>query len=274
MKKKKAGIYILLAAAALLVGAYAFFCGHAPGAEKVPILMYHSVSADPARAGRYTVTSAEFDSDMAWLASHGYTAVSVSQLEDHVRNGAPLPPKPVCVTLDDGYEDNLTAVLPILQKYGMKATVSVVGDFSSDTGGERTHLDWDDIRLMAASGCIEIGNHTYSMHYNEPGGRRGCKRLPGESGEAYTAALTADLEKLQRELAEKSGVTPTVFTYPYGKISRESGQAVKNAGFGAALTTRPGMCYLTGSEEQLYHLPRLIRPSGIPTSLYMLRLGI
>ena len=273
MKKRKR-IIILCAAALLLIGTYLFFYGHKPGALKVPILMYHSVTAEETKAGRYTVTAEEFESDMRWLSDHGYHTVFISDLENYVRSGTPLPDKPVCVTLDDGYEDNLTLVLPILQKLDMKATVSVVGNFSSDKSAGRTHLDWDDIRQMAASGNIEIGNHTYAMHYNSSSGRRGCKQMAGESDGKYIAALESDLEKLQGELAEKSGVTPTVFTYPYGKISPLSETAVKTAGFGAALTTRPGMCWLSGDEEELYHLPRFIRPSGIATSLFMLRLGI
>ena len=49
----------------LLAGAAAWALPIPPaGAVKVPILMYHSVTDDPAKAGKYTVTAAEFEADM------------------------------------------------------------------------------------------------------------------------------------------------------------------------------------------------------------------
>lgn len=235
--------------------------------------MYHSVTADPKKAGKYTVTAAEFENDMEYLTKNGFTTVFMSDLVKYEEKGTPLPKKPVVVTLDDGYEDNLTNVLPILQKLGMKATISIVGAFSFNTKDNRNTLDLDDIKKLVDSGCVEIGSHTYDMHYDQKGRRRGCAKMPGESLAHYEAALTEDFTKNQTLLTEKCGVTPKVFTYPYGMVSRTAKKVVKALGFKASLVVTPGMNYLTGNPEELFGLHRYGRPSGVDTAEFMKRLG-
>jgi len=282
--KTKKAMIIIAAALAVLAAALCLraFRAHAfdPDAVSVPILMYHSVCPDESLAGRYIVTDSTFREDMEYLKTKGYTAVFVSDLIDYVYDGTPLPAKPVIVTLDDGYLNNLEYVLPILRETGMKAEISVVGAYSGNPGAERekniaySHLDWDEIKTLSDSGYAEIGNHTWDMHGESAGGRRGCKKLPGESAEEYGAAFAGDLEKLQTALEEKTGKTPEVFTYPYGKISPQAEEVLKKLSFRAALTCRPGVNHIVRDPEQLYALRRFNRPSGLGTGTFMALCGI
>lgn len=45
-----------------------------------------------------------------WLSAHGYHPVSLSQLITASQGGAPLPPKPVLLTFDDGLRSVYTKV--------------------------------------------------------------------------------------------------------------------------------------------------------------------
>ncbi len=244
----------------------------------VPILMYHSVCNNTRVQTDYRVSPETFENDLAYLQKNGYTAVFVADLIAYVYEGYPLPEKPVILTLDDGYLNNLTEVLPLLEKYDMKATVSVVGEFSEtfSTSPDRNplyaYLTWEDIRALDASGRVEIGNHTYAMH--EIGTRRGCMKLQGESEEKYDKTLTADLNKLQDALTQQSGLTPIVFTYPYGFISEESLPVIRKLGFLAALTCYERINYITGEPEQLYRLGRFNRTPGISTEAFMQKIGV
>lgn len=239
----------------------------------VPILMYHSVYSDAKRSSDYIVSPDLFRQDMQFIKEKGYTTVFISDLIAYVKEDAPLPDKPIVITLDDGYLNNLVNVLPILEEFDMKAVVSVIGanseEFSQvdDKNLSYAHLSWNEIKELADSGRVEIGNHTYDLH--KIGERKGCMKRSGESAQQYTALLKEDLVKLQSTLEQQVGIAPTVFTYPYGSISDESFDIIKDCGFEAALTCRGTVNMLTKDPEQLYHLCRFNRAPQQSTADFM-----
>ena len=243
---------------------------------KVPIVMYHSVLKDSSKDGTYVVSPSEFENDLVYLLENGYTTIFLQDLVDYVYRGNTPPEKPVVITFDDGYLNNLTYVLPILQKYQAKAEINIVGSYSQrfsetpDPKPNYAHLTWEDIKALRDSGCFEIGNHTYDMHRQTK--RRGCAKNKGEDTESYQAALRADLTKTQELLRENCGITPTVFAYPYGYISEESIQVLKEMGFTVALTCYEKPNYITRNPEKLYALNRYNRPSGVSTEQFMKKL--
>ncbi len=261
----------------LLLPPHALADSQETSSVQVPILMYHSILQHE-NGSVYCLPESVFREDMLYLKHCGYTAVFVSDLVKYDLEGVPLPEKPIVVTIDDGFLNSLTAALPILEETGMKATVSVVGSFTEKSIAENdpnpayAYLTWEDIRALAASGCVEIGNHTWAMHELEP--RKGTRKCSGETVESYQAALRSDLMELQACLEKKSGVTPTVFAYPYGSISPEALPVLKELGFQAALTCNEQINSLTGNCEELYSLGRFNRSSGISTAEFMSRAGI
>ena len=91
----------------------------------VPIIMYHSVKEHTGYDGDYAVSPETVENDLKYLKDSGYTSVSVSDIADYVYYNKPLPEKPVVITADDGFYNNYSDLLPIIEKYDMKATVSV-----------------------------------------------------------------------------------------------------------------------------------------------------
>ena len=130
----------------------------------LPVLMYHSVFSG--RHSDYVVPPEVLESDLAYLSDHGYQAVLVSDLVEYVYNGKPLPEKPVMITFDDGYYNNLEQCLPLLEKYDMCAVISVVGSYIVNQAEQDSHitaysyLTFPEIQTLLESGRIEIGNHT------------------------------------------------------------------------------------------------------------------
>ncbi len=100
--------------------------GNDNGKELV-VIMYHSVLKDTARSGKYIVTPDNLENDIKYLAEHGYTSVLPSDIISYVYENKPLPEKPYLITLDDGSYNNLTYVLPILERNNAYALISVVG---------------------------------------------------------------------------------------------------------------------------------------------------
>ena len=236
----------------------------------VVILMYHSLLKDPARHGKYVVSPDLFESDLKYLKEHGYSFVGMQELIDFVYSGAPLPKKSVVITFDDGYYNNYLYAYPLLEKYDAKMVISVIGKYTDLYDGEKpnayySHVTWDMINEMLASGRVEIGNHTYSMHTN--GERRGSKKIKGETDEHYSKILTEDIGKLQAEMFEHTGTYPSVYTYPFGAISNASFGIIADMGFLASLSCAEKPSTVTrGKPESLRCLGRFLRPTKISSA--------
>ncbi len=239
----------------------------------VPIIMYHSVLKQSANLGKYVITPTELENDLKYLSDRGYSAINMTELIDYVYTGSPLPAKPVIITFDDGLYNNYAYGRPLLEKYKMKAVISIVGKYSEDysihpsTNLNYAHISWDQLKEITDSGYFEIQNHTYNMH--STGVRLGTKRKRGESLEQYKMVLNSDISKLQQKITLATGITPNTFTYPFGFISKESEAILKDMGFKASLSCYEGVNKLkVGDTESLYQLKRKNRPHGISTTQF------
>ncbi|MEX1198504.1 MAG: polysaccharide deacetylase family protein [Pseudohongiellaceae bacterium] len=95
--------------------------------QRLSILIYHRVvkERDWMRPGE--PTQAEFAWQMQLLQRH-FTVLPLSRAVDMLRRNC-LPPRAACVTFDDGYADNAIVALPVLQQYGIAATVFVAAGY-------------------------------------------------------------------------------------------------------------------------------------------------
>ena len=240
---------------------------------EVPIIMYHSVLKDPERTGKYVITPKQFEEDLIYLKNNGYTTITVNDLIDWVYDGKSLPDKPIILTFDDGYYNNYLYVFPLLKQYECKAVMSVIGNYTdqySESGEKNayySHITWDMVSEMLESGNIEIANHSYDMHTLNKG-RKGSNKKKEESYEVYKSTFERDLEEFQKKIEEKTGYIPRTYTYPYGSVSKDSLNFVKELGFYASLSCAEGKNYLTGDKEELYLLKRYIRTGFDETSKF------
>lgn len=245
---------------------------------EAPILMYHSVCVNAKVHSDYYISPERLEGDLKYLRGHGYTTVFISEIADYAEGKGSLPEKPIALTFDDGYYNWLTDVLPLLERYDMKATMNVVGAY---TEGEETaqnrspaysYLTWEEIKTLSASGRVEIGSHTWDMH--ELGTRRGCKKMKGETAAHYAEALTNDLTRLQNALQENCDMIPATFAYPYGEISREASPVLQALGFRAALTCDERINKLTRDPAILFSLGRINRAARYSTAAFMQKYGL
>lgn len=243
--------------------------------EKIflPVIMYHSIVNNEAAVNDYTVTPEIVENDLKYLSENGYTAVSTEDVIRYVNGGDNLPPDPVIITADDGFYNNSTYLLPLLEKYNMKAVISIVGYYSEVTAAadphvpEYSYLTWNDITRLKNNGRIEIANHTYNMHFDK--GRKGCSRLYNESYDEYADALFEDIGLCQTLLSLNCGITPVVFTYPFGCISEESIPILKSMGFAAAFSCYERPNYITRDPDCLFTLDRYNRSGYLSTEEFM-----
>lgn len=92
----------------------------------IPILCYHSIDV----SGSLISTSpALFASHMAYLAASHYRVVSMAEAVECCTNGDLLDRQTVVLTFDDGYANNHAEALPVLKRYGFRATFYIATGF-------------------------------------------------------------------------------------------------------------------------------------------------
>ena len=281
VKVKKIVVVILISICSLIgviyVGGSAFseYVQDADEPIFLPAIMYHSICNNEPR--EYSCTPLQLEKDLNWLRHNGYTAVSAKQLIEYTEGKGELPDKPVLITFDDGFYNNLSLALPLLVKYDMNAIVSCVGSFTDTRAPADPHIDkysyltWEDISALTASGRIELGNHTYDMH-SVFGERKGCAKISCESDEAYSELLFNDIGLMQSESVINTGCEPTVFAYPFGSICRESIPVLRRLGFHMTLTCSESPNYITRDPKCLYGIGRYNRSGLYSTEEFMERI--
>ncbi|MDD3243193.1 MAG: polysaccharide deacetylase family protein [Eubacteriales bacterium] len=244
-----------------------------PGEIRVPILMYHHLTTLPRLAGKYSLPVEQFRRDLADLQEQGYTSITMSQLIGHVKEGSPLPKKPVIITFDDGNESFYTYAYPLLQEYNMCAVLGVVGAYADkytlmeDHNPHYSYASWDELKEMGQSGYVELQNHSYDLHGTSQK-RKGCHMLPEESPQEYLRAMREDVGLLQDILEKKTGSRPNTMVYPFGSYSGESAQAMRQLGFQAALTCEERINVVRYDDDFLFHLGRFNRPNGLSSEAF------
>lgn len=96
--------------------------------DQLAVLTYHRVDWQDARPclspAQLSATPDAFEQQMVHLAQRCHV-VSIDDALASVRDGAPLPPRAVLVTFDDGYCDFAEHAWPVLRKLGLPVTLFV-----------------------------------------------------------------------------------------------------------------------------------------------------
>lgn len=208
---------------------------HAGEDNRVPILMYHKVNPNPTTGGLgLRVTPGSFERQMRYLDKNGFQTISLEHVMSHYTERKPLPPRPIVITFDDGYEDNYRYAFPILKRYNMIATIFVVADtiggineFDYKSGHQPMNkmATWDQLKEMAAYG-ISIESHTVTHPH-----------MAEVSLEQARQELVESKEILEKGL----GRPVNYFCYPYGSYNQDVAKLVEESGYKAAVTTVQGL---------------------------------
>ena len=236
------------------------FCGlgswrvSAHGRTPLPVLMYHHVVVDGTECNDMTVTESRLEKDLSWLRDRGYQSVLPRELAE----GDPLPEKPVLITFDDGYRSNYDLLYPLLQKYQMKAVISVIVEMPELPADN--FLTWDMCREMTGSGLVEIGSHSFALHNLgdlggcfDPGGVNGIQRKPDETDEGFQTRVLDDIQKSYDLIEQKVGQAPVFFAYPFG-LKEPDAEELVNRLFPVTAVTKPKVADLN---RGLHDLPRI-----------------
>lgn len=112
---------------------------------RLTTLIFHRVLDEPDPLFPEEMHARRFDEICGWLASW-FRVQPLDEAAAALRAGR-LPARSLCITFDDGYEDNHRVAMPILQRHGLQATFFVATGFLD--GGRM----WNDTLIETARGC-------------------------------------------------------------------------------------------------------------------------
>ncbi len=171
---------------------------HWPGApaQRLSVLIYHSVSETPEPLGHADVDAAAFAMHLRVLAS-AFNVLTLGEAARRLRDGT-LPSRAACITFDDGYADNATLALPLLQRHGLRATFFVATGYLD--GGRM----FNDVVIEAVRRCpgplldldaLGLGRHSIASTADRRRAieaiLRDVKHLPPEARDRAAAGVAA-----------------------------------------------------------------------------------
>lgn len=211
---------------------------------QIPILMYHYIGQLPENADPYrielTVSTQRFREHLEYLASQGYSSVSLYEVNSALLSGTALPVKPIVLTFDDGYRDHYDNVLPLLREFNFTGTFFVITGYADQ--GLPQYLSWLQIQEMAQQG-MSIEPHTKS-HID----------LRQRSRDELIYEIVGSVESIQAH----TGQSGAIFAYPGGRYDDQTLSVIQDTSIRRAVTTEHGSLL---TSDNLYELPRL-RISG------------
>jgi peptidoglycan/xylan/chitin deacetylase (PgdA/CDA1 family) len=232
MKKKL--LIMLTAFFALLI----FGGASAYASCNVVTLMYHNVTNDSERWDDYCISPSTLDSDISYFLNNGYITMTASELA--TEDMSKLDGKKVLLlTFDDGYSGWYTDVYPILKKYSAKATMYIVGSKIDHYG----YLTSYQIKELANSGLVEMGNHTDKIHQTPV---ELVKRLYDDTYSFWD--IVDDIRLNGEKITAITGKPVTSISWPYGYYTSALDNAVKdNLGYKISFSTNYGVTVYSGS---------------------------
>ena len=190
-------------------------------AQRLPVLAYHRVGQpQPGEWHALTLPTQRLEGHLRWLKRTGWHSITSAQWAAWLESGSSLPEKPILLTFDDGFADNVANAFPLLLRYGLGALTAVVttriGDrnrWDSEAGlPEFQLMSAADIRTWTARG-MEFASHSRS-HSHLP-------KLP-------ESELAMEIAVSRSELATVAGVEIDNFVFPYGEYDDRVCDAVSH----------------------------------------------
>lgn len=222
----------------------------------IPILTYHQIAEAPPKGAPYRslyVAPQSFARQMALLALLGYRGLSMGDLQPYLRGEQ--RGKVVGITFDDGYVNNLTYALPVLQRHGFTSTCYAVSQLLGKTNAWDIPTGIAQVPLMTAvqlrqwvAGGQQVGAHTRHHVYLST---------------LDDAACREEIVACKTELEQATGSVVDHFCYPYGDYAPKHVSWVHEAGYATATTTQRARVQRADGLLQLPRVP-VLRSTTLP----------
>jgi len=214
----------------------------------IPVLMYHKIPEQPIESQhKIFVTRNDFKKHLDFFKSRGFKTLTFSELalfRTGKKSFSEFPKKPLILTFDDGYRDNLVNASPLLQQYNYRAQLFLLAD------SKVNHNQWDSSGTEPSHEIIsgaerekwlnsqfEIGSHGFSHR---------------KITELSDAEALNELSLSKSSLEEELGIKINSFAFTYGVTSNQAAELAQVAGYDYALNTDSGGMLLEESPYAIF----------------------
>lgn len=138
--------------------------------KNIPILMYHQIVDEGfSSPHKIYITENNFEKHLQFFKQAGFTSLTFKDLYEFkmgIKDFSTFPKKPLILTFDDGYVNNLTKAAPLLKKYGFKAVIYLLANphetnyWDKDSGAPTLPL-MNLQQRQEISQFMEIGSHGF-----------------------------------------------------------------------------------------------------------------
>lgn len=220
--------------------------------QTITVLGYHDFT-NSSSTNEMQMEIANFEKQMKYLKKHHYKTITLKEMECFINKTCRLPRKSILITMDDGYYSNYELAFPILKKYNFNAVVFYMG--VNYDGENKNYMNKEVIEKSKEEyPNIEFASHTYDLHHEED--------------------YLLDYDKIDADFKEQAkNIKTKYFAYPYGHISKNLEQALKENNYELAFTFGPGKEHRKAKQtDDKYHIPRLNISSSMPFWKFKIRL--
>lgn len=174
----------------------------------LPVLMYHNVSEDKNKSFRLTISTAKLEEQFRYFSENNYTTFHFSELENRIA----LPPKSIVITFDDVTTNQFLYAVPLLKKYGLKATFFIpfyyLGKTDEWNKGTENIMTIKELQAIDPS-LIEFGHHSSRhRHY----------------AKLSDAEIQEDFDESERIIAANGLKVYPALAFPYGNYPKKEPQ--------------------------------------------------
>lgn len=185
-------------------------------ASYLPIINFHSIDDD---GSTISFSPRKFQRGMSRLDERGFQTLTLRQVMDCLENRKPFPERSFLMTFDDGFQTVYDQAYPVLQRYGMTATVFLTVGMHTVTDPSRrlppheghSMLSWREIVEMQQEG-IDFGAHTMTHP---------------DLTEVAPDRWEEEIVGSQRIIEDVLGAEVSAFSYPHGRFNRRIREIVQ-----------------------------------------------
>lgn len=202
----------------------------------IPVLMYHKIpDTEIKSAHKIFVTKENFEQHLRFFKRRGFETLTFSDLKEFRsgrRSFAQFPRRPLILTFDDGYRDNLENAAPLLKKYNFRAQLFLLADKTIDRNqwdlgsSEPVHeIVSQNERLKWKDTPFEIGSHGFSHQ---------------KITDLDSAAVLNELVESKSALEKEFQQPVNVYAFTYGITTPAAAALAQRAGYDYAVNTDTG----------------------------------